>query len=158
MNTRKIAAVVIAASVAFATAGCTMLSPVATQLEYQPGNGLDVNFTTVAARNLVYLVGSNDQGALIGSLVNRGFDATTAKLSSAGGTSVDVSIAGKGKTDFGYNGSVALPLGIVAKAGSLTEITIMVNGESKTVKVPVLDGTFSEYAGLVAEPTATPKP
>ena len=158
MFTRKIAAVAVAVSLAFATAGCTMISPVATQLEYQPGNGLDVNVGNVAARNLVYLVASNDQGALIGSLVNKNSDAATVTLTSAGGTSTQVSVAGFGKSDFGYNGFAALPLGIVAKPGSLTAITVSVNGEQTTVKVPVLDGTFSEYAGLIAEPVATPKP
>ncbi|MEN9714377.1 MAG: hypothetical protein RLZZ164_1041 [Actinomycetota bacterium] len=135
-----------------------MLSPVATENQYQPGNGLNVDFANVAARNLVYLVASNDQGALIGSLVNKGTSAASVTIASAGGTSTQISVDALGKTDFGYNGSVALPLGIVAKPGTIAEITITVDGAAQTVKVPVLDGTFSEYAGLIAEPSATPKP
>lgn len=155
MLVRKLAMVTMAAALAFTTAGCSALSPIATQNAYQPGDGVNADVNGVAVRNFVYLVGSTDQGALIGSLINQG--TSTTQVTIVGTTTAQVSLGAGEKVDFGYNGSKAIDLGVTAKAGSDTSLTINVAGKSVTVNVPVLDGTFSEYAGLVSTATATPK-
>jgi hypothetical protein len=163
MLVRKLAAVAVAASVAFGTAGCTFMTPVATQNAYQPGDGVNVDLGTmpdlVSARNFVYLVNANGTGALIGSLINQGAAETNVTLT-AGSVSTSIKVAGGGKVDFGYNGAAALDLGVTAEVGSLTNITVAdAAGDSKVAQVPVLDGTFSEYAGLIpASPTPAAKP
>ncbi len=159
MLVRKLAAVAVAASVALGTAGCTFMTPIATQNAYQPGDGANANIgsstTGIAARNFVYVVNANGNGALIGTLINQG-DADAKVAVSAGSVSSTVAVAAGAKVDFGYNGAPAMNLGITAAAGSTTEVTISDGSTSVKVTVPVLDATFTEYAGLVpANPTPT---
>ncbi len=163
MLVRKLAAVAVAASVAFGTAGCTFMTPVATQNAYQPGDGVNVDLGTmpnlVSARNFVYLVNANGTGALIGSLINQGASETNVTLT-AGSVTKSIKVTAGGKVDFGYNGAAALDLGITAAVGTLATITVADGaGDSKVANVPVLDGTFSEYAGLIpSNPTPAAKP
>lgn len=162
MLVRKLAAVAVAASVAFGTAGCTFMNPIATQNAYQPGNGVNANLgdarNGVVARNFVYLVNATGTGVLIGTLVNQGSVDSTIALTPANGKATTVVVAAGKTLDFGYNGNPGIDLGITANAGSLVDITASASS-TVAMKVPVLDGTFSEYAGLVpAVSTATPTP
>ncbi len=154
MLVRKLAVVAVAAAVAFGTAGCTFNSPVATQINYAPGDGADATLHGIAARNFVYLVNADGQGALIGSLVNTTNAAGFVTLSSGSMTDPLAMPAGQ-KIDFGYNGMAPIQLGVTAKAGTIIEVKIMVKDQTKTMNVPVLDGTFSEYADLLPHQTPT---
>lgn len=159
---RKFAAVAIAASVLMGTTGCTFISPVATMKVYTPGDGTDVNLGDVAARNIFILVAPSGQTALFGSLVNQGDSASVAELTIAGQT-YSFNLAAGEKLDVGYNGQNALSLGaLTAQAGSLVDVTFKAGAESADKTVPVLDGTFAQYAPLVNSmgviaPTAAPK-
>lgn len=153
MLVRKLAVVAIAASVALGTAGCTFNSPVATAIQYSPGDGADATVKGIAARNFVYLVNSDGNGALIGSLVNT-TDKPAFPTLSSGSMTDPIAINAGAKIDFGYNGKAAIQLGVTAKAGTIIHVTVTVEGKSKVMNVPVLDGTFSEYAGVL--PTQAP--
>jgi hypothetical protein len=150
MLVRKLAVVAIAASVALGTAGCTFNSPVATAIQYSPGDGADATVKGVAARNFVYLVNAEGNGALIGSLVNT-TDTPAFPTISSGSMTDPLAINAGAKIDFGYNGKAAIQLGVTAKAGTIIEVTVTVEGKSKTLNVPVLDGTFSEYASILPQ-------
>ena len=163
MLVRKLAAVAVAASVAFGTAGCTFMTPVATQNAYQPGDGVNVDLgmmpSLVSARNFVYLVNASGTGALIGSVINQGSQETNLTIST-GTVSSSVRVPAAGKLDFGYNGAAALDLGVTSAPGTLIKLTVADGaGDSKDINVPVLDGTFTEYAGLIpSSPTPAAKP
>ncbi len=154
MQKRKIAAVALAFAVAFGTTGCSFNSPVASLEVYDPSDGVNANIGNVQVRNFMYLTTAAGDGALFGSIVNQAFDAkaVTVELHAHGSSStatIPVAVGAGEKLDLGYNGGQAIPLGVSAKAGSLIELHVEINGEEITLNVPVLDGTFKEYAPLV---------
>ncbi len=44
MNSRRLASVALAAAVVFATAGCSMISPQATTIDYSPAEGVNTSW------------------------------------------------------------------------------------------------------------------
>jgi hypothetical protein len=163
---RKFAAVAIATSVLLGTTACTFSSPVATMKVYTPSDGTDANFGEVAARNIFILVAPSGQTALFGSFLN-GAETQQPFSLEIGGQTYALNLSQFEKLDMGFNGRNALPLsGVSAKAGSLVKATFKSDGESVEKTIPVLDGTFAQYAPLVnslgiiapsAEPTEAPK-
>jgi hypothetical protein len=155
MAIRKFAAVAIAATLVFGTAGCTFTSPVATRQAYSPSDGGQVDLETVKARNFIYL-SNGTQAALFGSLVNSGLQDAEVHLQYTDATlneKKDVHFvvkAGK-KLDIGYNGEAALGIDLNKTPGSIVSIFVgQDSATGKEIRVPVLDGTLSEYAPLVA--------
>ena len=78
---RAAASVVIAAALLAGTAGCTFVTPQATLIEYNPGNGVAGKVGSVELRNVVAI--SNDDGktvSLLITLINSGTDDATVQL------------------------------------------------------------------------------
>ena len=154
MLNRKVAAIVVALGVVLGTSACTFQSPVASTKVYDPSDGVNATVGKSHLRNFIYLVTTSGQGALIGSIVNQEVDAQdiTVDLEANGGTGqVGVPVKAGEKLDMGYNGGQAVPLGVTTKAGQLVKVVAKVGSESITLNVPVLDGTFAEYAPIVAQ-------
>lgn len=154
MLNRKFAAVAVAVAVAFGTTGCTFNSPVASLEVYDPSDGVNATVGKVQVRNFMVLANAAGQAAIFGSLVNQDHDAvaTTVEIhphSTEATPEIPVSVGAGEKIDLGYNGGQALPLGFTAKAGSLIEVHVTIGEDKVTLNVPVLDGTFAEYAPLV---------
>ena len=160
MLVRKLAVVAVAASVAFGATGCTFMTPIATQIAYQPGTGANADLGSatngVVARNLVYLVNASGQGVLIGTIVNQGTVDSTVSITPANGKATSVVVAAGKTLDFGYNGNPGIDLGMTAAAGSLTKLTLAAQ-KSVDLNIQVLDATFTEYAGLVPAAPAPAK-
>lgn len=163
---RKFAAVAIASSVLLGTTACTFISPVATMKVYTPSDGTDANIGDIAARNIFILVSPTGQTALFGSFIN-GADSQQAVSIEIANQSYPYNLAVGEKLDIGFNGKNAQPLsGLTAKAGSLVKATFKSGADSVEKTLPVLDGTFAQYAPLVnsmgiiapsEEPTQAPK-
>lgn len=154
MLNRKFAAVAIAAAVALGTTGCTFTSPVASLKVYDPADGVNSHAGKVKVRNFMILTTATGQAAIFGSLVNQDHDAvaTTVTLHAEGQVTtpeIPISVGAGEKLDLGYNGGQAIPLGFEVKAGSIVKMHVTVDGEKIELNVPVLDGTFAEYAPLV---------
>jgi hypothetical protein len=160
---RKFAAVAIAASVLIGTTGCSFFSPIATMKVYTPGDGTDATVGPVEARNIIILAAPSGQTALFGSFINTSSSTETINIQIAGQTYVQNIEAGK-KVDLGFNGGNAILLaGLTAKAGSLVDVTFTHGHHIVAKTLPVLDGTFAQYAPLVNSlgvlaPTPTPTP
>ncbi|MFM6977454.1 MAG: hypothetical protein ACKOWR_01870 [Micrococcales bacterium] len=155
MLNRKIAAVAIAAAVALGTTGCTFISPVASLKVYDPADGVNATVGKVKVRNFMILTTATGQAALFGSLVNQEVDAVATNVeihphSTVETPEIPVSVGAGEKLDLGYNGGQALPLSFPVKAGSLVEVHVTIGADKITLNVPVLDGTFAEYAPLVS--------
>jgi hypothetical protein len=154
MNIRKIATITIAASLMLGTSGCTFFSPIASRIEYTPSDGSQVTLKHVDARNFIYLSDGKGNGALIGSLVNRGLTSTSVKLQYTDAASSEkkeafFTLLPSQKLDFGYNGATALDFDLGGKPGALVTVFVVADGEAgKAMNVPVLDGTLSEYAEI----------
>jgi hypothetical protein len=126
---------------------------------YDPSDGVNATVGKIKVRNFIYLVTPSGQGALIGSIINQDFDAVaeTVELHGHGSEStaeIPLAVGAGEKLDLGYNGGQAIPLGVSAKAGSLIELHVTVGNDKVTLNVPVLDGTFKEYAPIVEEITS----
>jgi hypothetical protein len=151
---RKFAAVAIAAAVALGTTGCTFSSPVASLEVYDPADGVNATVGKVKVRNFMILTTASGQAALFGSLVNQDHDAVATEVEihpHSTGTSpeIPVSVGAGEKLDLGYNGGKALPLSFAVKAGTLVKVHVTIGADKVELNVPVLDGTFTEYAPLV---------
>jgi len=151
---RKIAAVAIAAAVALGTTGCTFISPVASLKAYDPADGVNATVGAIKVRNIMILAKATGEAAIFGSLVNQdnGAVATTVELHahSTGETpEIPVQVGAGEKLDLGYNGGQAIPLSFSVKAGDIVEMHVTVGADKVTLNVPVLDGTFTQYASLV---------
>ena len=131
---------------------------------YTPGDGTNSNFGPVAARNIFVLVAASGQTALFGSFINTSEEDASFEIQIAGQSYV-MNLAKGEKLDIGFNGRNALPLaGLKAQAGSLVDVTFKHGSEhSVEATLPVLDGTFEQYAPLVNSlgviaPSEEPKP
>lgn len=167
---RKFATVVIAAGVVFGTAGCNMISPVASIEQYAPSDGAQADLGKVAARNFLLLT-HGEHRWLIGTIVNSGLDDQALTLTYAEGganKTVSVTLAAGQKFDLGYNGTSALMIDTDTPAGALFPVTLAASGQEPiALGVPAMDGTLAEYKTIIEklaadagiqmpEPTATP--
>lgn len=162
MLNRKFAAVAIAAAVALGTTGCTFNSPVASLKVYDPADGVNATVGKVKVRNFMILTTASGQAALFGSLVNQDVDAVATDVEihphSTGTTpEIPVTVGAGEKLDLGYNGGQALPLSFAVKAGTVVQVHVTIGADKIELNVPVLDGTFAQYASLV-NAIATPAP
>jgi hypothetical protein len=167
---RKFAAVVIAVGVAFGTAGCNMVNPVASIEAYTPSDGSQADLGQVAARNFILLT-HGEHRWLVGTIVNSGLDNQQLSLSyeEEGATKVQtITLTPGQKFDLGYNGTSALMVKTDTPAGALFPVTLAAQGvEPVALAVPALDSTLEEYKLLIkklaedagiefVEPTAAP--
>lgn len=153
-----LAAVLVGAAVALTA--CSTQSPAQTNVEYQPGDGIDVNLGTVDARGLVLVSAAKGAaGVLIGSLINSGNDPVTvtfltaeqAQSSATGGPNLQL----KAKEQKPISG-VQFPSVAVAP-GDLTNIVLQTKAGQVFANVPVLlpDGYYSTVTATAAPTTAT---
>ena len=148
---RKFAAVAVVAGVMLGTAGCNMITHVATAEVYAPSDGAMVDNGAVKARNFLMLT-DGPKHILIGSLVNGSKDAVSATIEFADNGSTktaQVNLTGEQAFNMGYAGTAAQQVVSDAKAGSLVEVAIVVAGNKTTMSVPVLDGTLPEYKAVL---------
>ena len=148
---RKFAAVALAAGVMFGTAGCNMISHVATNDVYAPSDGAQVDASDLRARNFLLLT-DGAKHILIGTLINGGVDSLSATLSFEDGgaqKSTQVNLNAGQKFDIGYNGTAALPVVSDLPAGALFKVEVSVDGNKQELRVPVLDGTLAEYKAIL---------
>jgi hypothetical protein len=152
---RRLAATALIATLALSTSACSISGNVSSLQPYSPSDGQQVNLESIKARNFIYLVSESGQGFLIGSLVNSAGEAKVVKIqyvdpNSQAKTDYFVEVAAGAKLDFGYNGNPAISMPVVEVPGQTALFYFLesdtVNGE---MKVPVLDGTLSEYKALI---------
>lgn len=157
MSTRKIAALALAAAVMLGTSGCNFISPVASLEVYSPSDGAQASFEDIKVRNFMYLVNTEGKGALFGSVVNSGLEATSFKLqyTDAAGAKQDIAytVAAGEKLDLGYGEGSAVALDIAPiQAGAILPIfAVAANEVGVQLNIPVLDGTLAEYRTLVEQ-------
>jgi hypothetical protein len=145
---------------ALALGACSTQSPAQTTVEYQPGDGIDVNLGAVQARGLVLVSAAKGAaGVLIGSLINSGSDPVTVTFLTAeqaqGSTSSGPTVQLKGNVQQPISG-VQLPSVPVAP-GDLTNIVLQTKAGQVFANVPVLlpDGYYSSYTPTAVPTTAT---
>lgn len=168
MRARIAASVVLAAGLLLGTSGCTFFSPQSTLIQYDPSDGVGIQIGSVKVRNALLLTQDSERASFLVSLINDGSTAVdfniqyTLKPGGKKTTTVHLE-AGEVKT-FGNTVTDQLILqGINKKAGQLYPVFFQSGTHTgQQLLIPVLDGSWSNYEGLLPTakptPTATPNP
>ena len=174
MRARTTAAVVLAGAVMVLTAGCNFISPQTTTESYDASDGTSITVGNIDVRNAIVFTGdSGETASLSVTVLNSGDSAATVNFqydsSVQGQTTESVEVPADGTVSRGtQDGDPQIILHDIDKpAGSLVNIFIQSGSSTgKSLKVPVLDGSFKQYATLLPSPTpagtatdsATPTP
>ncbi|GGA62884.1 hypothetical protein GCM10011490_11710 [Pseudoclavibacter endophyticus] len=173
MKFRAVASVALAAALAGGLAGCNLISPLATTIEYAASDGVHVTVGDLELRNIMILVDAEGDttptaGSFVGTIVNHADDAGSVTITTESATAQLPLDASQPLTHIGYgDGPQVLIEGVQLEPGSTIDVTFTgPGGTTETKKVPVLDGTLAEYSTLLPQapeptptlpaPTATP--
>ena len=168
-----VAAIAVSTALVLGTSGCSLTHNVESLQSYAPSDGAEVASNGVKALNVIYLTekveGANLVGGIIGSFVNTTTKPVTISLSYTENVSTNADevapqsgewtseeIAPGAKYDLGYNENAALAVlllnaeGKTVLPGDLVSVFLKVNGGAPVeLRVPALDGTLSQYSGIV---------
>lgn len=168
MRLRRIATIAASAALigaaAFTTTGCSLISHQATEIAYNPSDGVGVNVGDIDVRNAIVFSDDGVDGNLVLAAVNTGSSDALVKIEYGTGSpkqSVTLAVPAGETVSLGSDGdSAAAPLflpGIDTQPGAMIELHFSVAGaESALLEVPVLTGELDYYSGLV--PSESPSP
>lgn len=170
MKMRVAASIAVTVLATTVLAGCQFVTPQQTARSYTPADGVNGTAGDVAIRNVFVIDGTGDTASVIGVLSNKSDSETSVTLQwtstsgtqtrslaiPAGGllsmttdpTSVDTSVPG--------SSSAVVLDGVDPKPGGLFNMTFTTSDGKSSLGLPVLTGSFSQYATLVPTPTPTP--
>ena len=149
---RRAAALALAAS-ALTLAGCSATNPVTTSKPYAASDGVDESLGALSFGNLLVLsAATGDPGTVLGSVTNAAARETSVTIGVAGDTTT-LAVPAGATVLLGPEHTV-VPLGAVdAPPGALVVLDLASDADGSTsLQVPVLDGTFPQYATLVPTP------
>ena len=150
MKARLIASVALAATVVFGAAGCGLVAPQATTIQYDPSDGVSATVGDVHLLNMIVLTEDGTDGNLIFTAVNKGSAHSVSIQFGDDDTTVDVIVDGNTSTVFGGTSDPITLNGIDAQPGSLITLFVQYGNETgKEVLVPVLDGSIPPYEELL---------
>jgi len=138
-----------------ALAGCSLNSPVQTQVPYQPGDGVEVNLGSIAIRNLLVVAsGPQAPGRVAGLVVNSGATPQTVTISAPDGTKSTSKIPAGATLDLSAAPGAVVLRTAGAPAGGVVQLKVSTPGSgTDDVGVPVLLPQFY-YSTLT--PTGSP--
>jgi hypothetical protein len=151
-------------------AGCQFITPQQTSRSYTPSDGVNGSVGDVEIRNVFLIDGAQNTASLIGVLANSSSSPSSVTLQwsgSAGTETKRLQIPANGLLSLstdpstpaasvpGAAGSVILE-DVKATPGALFPITFSSSSKDQDLQLPVLTGSFSQYATLVPTPTPTP--
>jgi len=163
VRARSAVSVVLVAGVLLGTSGCTFFTVQSTLQRYDPSNGVGTQVGTVKVRNALLLSADGETASFLVNLINDGQDPVDLRVqyTSTNGkvTSTFHLEAGAVKT-FGSKTTSQLVFKNIGKvAGTLLPVYFQYGSVSgQQLLVPILDGSQSEYSGLLPTSTPTPTP
>jgi len=149
----RAAALALAGAAALALAGCSATNPVTTTKAYAASDGVNQSLGALTFGNLLVLTAAKDDpGTVLGSVTNAASRDASVTIGIAGDETA-ITVPAGGTVLLGPE-ATAVPLGSVpAPPGALAELVLASTTDgSVSVRVPVLDGTLSQYATLVPTP------
>jgi hypothetical protein len=163
----SIAVTVLATTV---LAGCQFVTPQQTANSYTPSDGVNGSAGDVKIRNAFLIDGAGDTASLIGVLSNTSDAQTSVTLgwtSTTGAETKTVIVPSNGlislstdptklDTSVTSDASSVILDGVSATPGGLFPVTFTTSAGTGNLSLPVLTGSFSQYATLVPTPTPTP--
>lgn len=158
MKARLVSAVVLAVAVALSTAGCGFITPQATDYEYAPSDGVNVDAGAVDVRNALFIT-NNDATTFNLSMTTVTAEKSAQDLKitlvidgerSSKKLSVESGLTKYGNAEDGQEQIVFTNLDL--KAGQTVLAYFEVTGTEPVQQyVPVLDGSMKEYKSLVVD-------
>lgn len=152
---RAAASVILAGALLLGTAGCSFMSTKATLIQYDPSDGIGIEVGEIKALNTMAVLGADGQTAnLLVTLVNTGERDRNVQLQYEAGSSrstVSAYVPAGEAVSFGNAGDEKTLLleGLDIIAGSLLPVYVQYGQEEGSLGlVPVLDGSWAEYAPL----------
>ncbi|MFT4214441.1 MAG: DNA modification methylase [Microbacterium sp.] len=161
MNSRRLAAVALAAAAVLGTTGCNMLAPQATTIEYSPAEGVSiVGSAPLQVRNALLVADESGTSANFLAAIVNDTDTDETLIVSVAGQIQTVQVAARTTVSLGFNGAEPLLFsGIDATPGTDLDLTFQSGqGEAVAHSVPVLDGTLDYLTDFVPTPIPTPTP
>lgn len=160
MKARAIASIVTAGLVVTGIAGCTFVTPIATQQITDVTDGVSVTVGDVKLLNALVITKDGSDGNLVAQAYNESDEKVTLSIQYDvdGKHTTKVKLAPGKATDLGYGskGQVFLP-NIDTVAGGLLALYVQYGSEpGKQITVPVLTNRQGEYDKL--DPTTPPTP
>jgi hypothetical protein len=151
-------------------AGCEFITPQQTTGSYTPSDGVNGTVGDVEVRNVFLIDGAEHTASMIGVLSNESSSATSVTLqwtSTSGTETKNLAIPAGGLLSLSTDPSkpdAPVPSGatsvilsdVDAKPGALFPVTFSESSKDTDLQLPVLTGSFSQYATLVPTPTPTP--
>lgn len=163
MRARIAATVVLAAGILIGTTGCNLIAPQATQIQYDPSDGVGADVGEVDIRNALLIANEDGTSAsLIASLVNRGDSAHRVRVQwegDAGEVTEEITVPARSSLVLGGGEGTTLTLReLDVQPGSLFPVFFQYGEETGAeMLVPVLTDALEEYSNLgpIPEPTET---
>ena len=168
---RVAASAAVTALVAGVLSGCMFVTPQQTTRSYTPSDGINASVGSIKVRNVLLITDDGQQANMLGLLSNSGDVATTVTLqydTTAGSETTTLAVPANGVLSLRPNADEQVATSVTTQAravqldgldatpGGLYTVGLSVSGEEPiTLRVPVLTGELSEYAGLAPTPTTT---
>lgn len=150
---RAILASSIALAAVLGTAGCNLISPVASLDYYAPSDGAQADIGRLKARNLISLQDGKGNSGVVGAFANSSGEEITfaIKYTTANGTEGfrEYTVGAYEVLNFGYQNTKPLDLNLGGKPGDIRSVIVFTDTDEATINVPVMDATLVEYADLV---------
>lgn len=170
MKMRLAASVAVTLLATTVLAGCQFITPQQTSRSYTPSDGVNGSVGSIQIRNVFLVDGVDDTASLIGVLSNTSSTASevTLQWTSASGTETKhLTLPGNGllsistdpsTPDASVPGSATSVIldDVAASPGGLFPMTFSASSKNEDLRLPVLNGSLSQYATLVPTPTPTP--
>jgi hypothetical protein len=140
--------------------GCGYINPQQTSEQYSASDGTRTDLGALELRNFIIIADGEDKpGRVIGAVYNTSSKDVVLTIKGASGSQAEVPVKQKSYTLLNDSTAPAILSTVGAKPGSVAEVTISEDGTSQNAmfKVPVLDGTITDYKTYLPtpEPTAT---
>lgn len=156
MKTRRLATIALVATTMLGTAGCTFITPQATDIQYNPADGVSADFGPLKVRDALVIADQDgDSGNLVAAIANNSADSQTVTIEYGpqdAGNRETVRVPANSVLTLGHDGEDALLLAdLGTKPGEMVSVYFSGADESAVTLVPVFDGEHPYLGDLVPE-------
>jgi hypothetical protein len=138
--------------------GCGYINPQQTSEQYSASDGTSTDIGPLQLRNMMIISqGADKPGRVVGAVYNSSSNDVKLVIKGAEGSQTQVPVKKNSYTLLNDSTDEAILSTTGAKPGSVAEVTITEDGtnQSAQFKVPVLDGTISDYKEYLPTPSPT---
>jgi hypothetical protein len=138
--------------------GCGYINPQQTSEQYSASDGTSTDIGPLQLRNMMIISDGEDKpGRVVGAVYNSSSNDVKLIIKGAEGSQTQVPVKKNSYTLLNDSADAAILSTTGFKPGSVAELTITEDGtnQSAKFKVPVLDGTISDYKSYLPTPSPT---